>query len=186
MSLQNHHRPHLKRDLIIIAATIVAAILLTNLGVLSYLLSLFGGSIIWAGFLAGLFFASAFTAAPSIAIMVELAKFYPAWEIALFGGIGALVGDSLIFRFIKDSLVDDAIELVGKKREERIVHIFHPRFMRWLMPFLGALIIASPLPDEVGLAIMGFSRIKAPLFAFLSFFLNSVGILAIVLVAQGL
>ena len=58
------------------------------------------------------------------------------------------------------------------------------RIFRWLIAFLGALIIASPLPDELGLTMMGFSKIKTSLFIPISFLLNSLGILIIGLIAK--
>lgn len=51
----------------------------------------------------------------------------------MFGGIGALFGGLFIFRFIKDGIP--------------------VKFFGWLISFIGALIAASPLPDEVGLAM---------------------------------
>src|SRR3989304_3240061 len=54
---------------------------------------------------------------------------------------------------------------------------FRLRFFRWLIAFLGALVIASPLPDELGLMMMGFSKMRTLFFIPISFLLNSLGIL---------
>jgi hypothetical protein len=49
---------------------------------------------------------------------------------------------------------------------------------------VGAIIIASPLPDELGLALLGVSTLSRPQFFLLSFAMNSLGIFIILLVAQ--
>ena len=55
---------------------------------------------------------------------------------------------------------------------------------RWLIPFIGALIVASPLPDELGLTMMGLSKMKTSLFIPLSFLLNFFGIMTVGLIAK--
>jgi len=44
--------------------------------------------------------------------------------------------------------------------------------------------VISPLPDELGLAMMGLSKMKTSLFIPISFILNSLGILAIGLITK--
>ena len=51
---------------------------------------------------------------------------------------------------------------------------------------LGALIIASPLPDELGLAMMGVARIKLRVLIPISLVLNFAGIVLIGLIANAL
>jgi len=62
----------------------------------------------------------------------------------------------------------------------------HLRLFRWSMVLFGALVIASPLPDEIGLAMMGLSKVKTLLFIPISFSLNAFGILIIGLIARTL
>jgi hypothetical protein len=52
--------------------------------------------------------------------------------------------------------------------------------------FVGGLIIASPLPDELGISVWGFSKLKTAWFIPLSFFCNFVGILLIGAVARAI
>ncbi|KKR47070.1 MAG: hypothetical protein UT80_C0011G0001, partial [Parcubacteria group bacterium GW2011_GWC1_40_13] len=70
--------------------------------------------------------------------------------------------------------------------QKRLFSIFRPKLFKWLIPFIGALIIASPLPDEAGLAMMGLSKMKTSVFIPISFALNFLGILAIGLFAKGM
>lgn len=64
--------------------------------------------------------------------------------------------------------------------------IFRLRIFRWSIAFLGALVIASPLPDELGLMMLGFSKIKTSFFVPISFLLNFLGILVIGLIAKAI
>jgi hypothetical protein len=49
-----------------------------------------------------------------------------------------------------------------------------------MLPVIGAIIIASPLPDEVGISLMGLSKISTPKFIFISYILNSIGLFLII------
>lgn len=46
---------------------------------------------------------------------------------------------------------------------------------------LGAIIIATPFPDEIGISLMGLSHLKRPYIILMCFLLNVIGVLAIVL-----
>ena len=99
-----------------------------------------------------------------------------------------MVGDLIIFRFVKDSFSEHIITAFENIRQKKILLIFHKekRHIGWMLKILGAIIVASPLPDEIGLTLLGFSKIKMIYFVPLSFFLNSLGILIIGLIAKSL
>jgi len=143
--------------------------LIVNVGSLGYL----------GAFIAGIFFVSTFSVAPSLVVLYYLATQHNPWEVALLAGLGAVVGDYLIFRFFKDAVFAELKPhfLFFKPSFERI---FASPYFFWLVPFVGAVIIASPLPDELGLSLMGLSKIKNWQFLLLSFFLNSIGIFILV------
>lgn len=180
-----NRKTYLMKDLAIITFSIVIAIMLAKTGILKDLLVATQGLKFLGSFLAGIFFISVFTVAPATVVLIGLFQSAPLLEIAFFGGLGALVGDLIIFRFIKYHLTEDIAYLIAKNRNERLKEIFRLRFFKWLIPFLGALIIASPLPDEIGLAMMGLSKMKTLLFIPISFVLNFLGILVIGLIARG-
>jgi len=177
---------NLMRDLGIIIFSIVIAVILVKTGALKNLLTSTQELKLVGSFVAGIFFVSVFTVAPATVVLAEIAQSNSIFLVAFFGGIGALVGDLVIFRFIKDRLADDFLYLIKKSKFGRWVSIFHLRLFRWLVPFVGALIVASPLPDELGLTMMGLSKMRTSLFIPLSFLLNSLGILVIGLIAQSL
>ncbi len=85
---------------------------------------------------------------------------------------------------MRNRFTEHLAELVSVKGvRRRFRKIFHLRFFRWLTFLIGGLIIASPLPDELGLTLLGFSKAKTSLFLILSFTFNFIGIILIGLVA---
>lgn len=176
-------RNNLIKDLSIIVLSVIIAIILVKTGILEDLFINIQGWKFIGSLVAGVFFVSVFTVAPAAVILVEIAKTNSILEVAVFGGMGAVIGDLLIFRFIKDSLTEDITYLIKATRQKRFVKIFQLRLFRWIIPFMGALIIVSPLPDEIGLAMMGFSKMKTLFFILISFLLNFIGILIIGLIA---
>lgn len=134
--------------------------------------------------LSGIFFVSTFTAAPSIMVIYYLAQTLNPFEVAVFAGIGAMIGDVLIFNFLRDGFFDEIKPLFSFFKKPLFVRLFNSAYFAWLLPIMGALIIASPFPDEIGISLMGLSRIKRWQFIIVSFFLNSAGLLAIATLAR--
>ncbi|TSC96114.1 MAG: Uncharacterized protein Athens071426_288 [Parcubacteria group bacterium Athens0714_26] len=183
----DNHRNNLIKDAGVIFLSVIVAIILVKTQAIENLLTATGGLTIVGSFIAGLFFVSIFTAVPATVALAEIARAANSvLLVALIGGLGAMLGDLVIFRFIKNNLAEDLFYLIKKSRSKRFFLIFHLRLFRRLTILLGALIIASPLPDEIGLAMMGLSKLKTYIFIPLSFILNSSGILVIGLIAQHL
>ena len=174
-----NQKNNLMRDLAIIIFSIVIAVILVRTGVINNLLTSTRELKFIGSFIAGIFFVSVFTAVPATVVLAEIAQSGSVFWRAFFGGIGALVGDLIIFRFIKDNLSDDFLYLIKKSKSERLISIFQLRLFGWLIHFVGALIVASPLPDELGLTMMGLSKMKTWMFIPICFMLNFVGIFVI-------
>lgn len=174
----------LLRDLIIIGLSILVAVLIKETGVLPPLLLAAQKMKFLGNFLAGMFFVSVFTFAPALVALTEIVKTSSPVVVSFYGAAGALLGDFLIFRFIRDSLSENLLYLIKRKRVDRLSFSLKSRPLGWLGPLVGAIIIASPLPDEIGIALMGFSKLKSSIFVPLSFILNFLGILAIVSAAK--
>jgi uncharacterized membrane protein YdjX (TVP38/TMEM64 family) len=73
-----------------------------------------------------------------------------------------------------------------KWRRRHFMRILHSKYFSWTVPFLGALIIISPLPDEIGVSMMGISSIDTRRFALLSFVLNCIGVFLVAFVARAI
>lgn len=145
------------------------------------------GTLGYAGaFIAGIFFVSTFTVAPAALVLYHLAEILDPIGTALSAGAGAVIGDFLIFRFFKDHVFEELRPLFKRIGDHPLLAIFSTPYFAWFLPVLGACIIASPLPDEVGIGLMGISRIKTWQFLILTFALNSAGIFFIVMLARSL
>ncbi|MEK7212195.1 MAG: hypothetical protein AAB686_00775 [Patescibacteria group bacterium] len=171
-------------ELLIILISVAVGIVLWKTQAIAGVLGLAGEVDVLVSFLAGVFFASIFTVVPATVVIVEMAGHYSLFWLAFFGGLGALCGDYIIFRFVRDRVSDSLITLLRRHSSERWLAIFHLRLFRHLMPLIGAIIIASPLPDELGLTIWGLSKLPTKYFVPLSFSLNALGILVIGLIAR--
>jgi len=176
----------LTKNLLIVIGSIFAAILLAKTGVVGIILTQTKEIEILASFLGGFFFTSLFTVAPATVVLAEIAQENSPFLVAALGGLGAVAGDLILFRFLKSHLTDQLVSLFSHPKSERLLKLFHLNIFHWLLVFIGALVIASPLPDELGLMLMGLSEIKPKLLIPLSFVLNSIGILVIGLIARQL
>lgn len=138
----------------------------------------------FGAFLTGIFFVSTFSVVPAMYVLYVLADKLNPLEVAIFAGLGALLGDYLIFRFLKDKVFEELKPIFKALGGNYLVRIFRTPYFAWFVPLVGAAIIASPLPDEVGVGILGLSRLKNWQFMLLSFILNAAGIFIIVTLAR--
>jgi len=135
-------------------------------------------------FISGIFFVSTFTVAPASMVLFKLAQTYDPLLIALTAGLGAVIGDYLIFRFLKDNVFAEIKPIFMKLGGSNLSRLISTPYFAWFAPVVGALIIASPFPDEIGVGLMGISKLKNWQFLTISFLLNSLGILIIITIAK--
>lgn len=135
-------------------------------------------------FLTGILFVSVFTVAPAAVVLYFLADHLNPLLIAFFAGLGGVVGDYLIFKFLRERVFDELTPLFLKNGGNLLVRLFKTPYFAWFMPFLGAFIIASPLPDEIGIGLLGAAKLRSWQFILLSFLLNSVGIFVVIIAAR--
>ncbi|HSE60944.1 MAG TPA: hypothetical protein VLA88_01460, partial [Candidatus Saccharimonadales bacterium] len=136
------------------------------------------------GLVAGVLSASFFTAAPAVLLIIDLATKHDPLLLALIIGIGAAVGDMLLLLFF----------------EERIFHELKPLYLRVrsiftkkkpgkprrsaAMLLLGTFIITTPLPDEIGLGILGISHFPKIVLLVICLGLNVLGAAILILAAR--
>lgn len=163
-------------DLFIIAIGILIAYILVQIGAVDFFINAVHGYHAMASFVAGVFFTSAFTLAPASIALSRIAETAPIQSVALWGALGALVGDMILFFFVKDKFYADLVKAIKPSVRHHIFRSFHLGFLKWLSPVIGALIIASPLPDELGIALLGASKVKLSVLIPLAFVMNIIGI----------
>ncbi|MSU74230.1 hypothetical protein EXS57_00430 [Candidatus Kaiserbacteria bacterium] len=185
MSAPSRINGFLLHDVLLIVISLCVAALLVRTGILEGILASVRGTEFLGSFIAGLFFTSVFTTAPAIVALGGLAQVHSIVSVALWGALGAVIGDLIIFRFIRDRFAVHILELLRHRHKgKRVGMLLKLKLFRWVSFFVGGLIIASPLPDELGISLFGFSKIKTSWFIPLSFVFNFAGIVLIGLVAQ--
>lgn len=169
----------LVRDLLFVGLSIIAAVIIGKLGVVNQFLTASEETSLFASFIAGIFFTSLFTIAPAGIVLATIAQTTPIYQVALFGAFGAMLGDFILFVFVRDVVAQDMMDLIKTSKIKRYFAIFKLRMFHWIVPFTGALIIASPIPDEIGIAMMGFSKVKTGLLLPVSYVMNFIGIVLV-------
>lgn len=164
------------RDLVMVSVGVVIAVIFSKLGIIGYFVVLFRDYYIIASFISGVFFTSIFTIAPSSVTLVHLSQTAPAASVIFWGGLGAMFGDLILFLFIKDRFADDLKKVFKPSSVRHLFRSMHLGFMKWLSPIIGALLIASPLPDEFGVTLLGMSKVKMVVLIPIAFFMNMLGI----------
>lgn len=172
------------RDLGIVVMSVIIAVILEKTGAIKGVLVGVEEYTILASFIAGIFFVSVFTVVPATVVIIEALELNPILEVAFFAALGALVGDLLIFRFLRDNFSHSLLDFIMNRKRHKFVLFFQKKIFRLLGPILGAIIIISPFPDEIGLMMMGFSGIKTKIFIPISFTFNFIGILIIGLLVK--
>lgn len=187
--MESRLKKELQKDAFIFLISICVALALVYTNAIQKILaqSMLSHSV--ASFISGIFFTSVFTTAPAAASLAEIARTFTVWQTAFFGALGSVLGDLFIFRFVRDNVSKDFEFLFNEiKNEKRWLKIHHRwtefHAFKWLVPLLGAIMIASPLPDEIGLTILGLSKIKMRWFLPLTFVLNFFGILLLAYVGK--
>lgn len=174
---------HFKNTALLILSIIIF-LLLVDTPEVKNAISFIGSFGYLGAFLAGIFFVSTFTVAPASVVLFFLAESLNPFGIAFAAGAGGMVGDYLIFRFLKDRVFDELKPVFIDHGGKPLRKLFHTPYFGWAVPLLGAAVIASPIPDEVGIGMLGLTKIKTWQFAGLTFLLNSLGIFLIIVAAK--
>jgi len=135
--------------------------------------------------IAGMGFTYGFTAAPATAILLLISKFQNTIIAAGIAGFGSLLGDLLIFYLVRDNLSDEIDQLQNEAVIKHIISRVPEWAKKFLIPVFAGIIIASPLPDEIGIALLASSKhVSARTFSIASYLMNTFGILMILLIGR--
>jgi hypothetical protein len=173
----NKHHFMRHKNIIMMVVGIIFAILFQTQPVFHPVMLLFGTLGFVGAIIAGMLFVSTFTVASGAVLLALLLPQLGVVQLTLFAGLGALIGDLIIFKFVRGGLISDVLPLYKKIGGSHFNKILHTKMFSWTLPIIGAFIIMSPLPDELGVSLMGLSKISTFKFVLISVFLNSLGIL---------
>ena len=168
------------KNLLIGFLGVVAAFLLSKYPPFTSLLLNLGSFGLLGAFVAGALYTLSFTIPISILMLSILSQNLSSLEIGIIGAFGAVITDLTIFRFIRDDLISEIKPLYDRFGGNHVSHVFNSKYFHWTLPFIGALIIASPFPDELGVSLMGIAKMRTLEFIPISFTMNSIGIFLIV------
>lgn len=174
------------RHLLILLVGIGAAIILSRLGVFDLIINWSRGVSLIGIFVSGFFYTSMLTAVPATIALAELSQTQPFILLAAVGASGSVIADLLITKIILKREGQDVEKILSQYRLKALIKFYHRPYVRALMTVAGFFIIASPLPDELGLALMGLSEVRMKYFVVLSYAANFVGILAVAAVFHNL
>ena len=179
--------------LFVLGCSFILAYALFQEGAFELLPSLFNAHGYISMFLAGLLFSFGFTTPFAIGIFVELSDTVDPVLGALIAGCGALLSDLTIFEIARFSIRDELRRLAGTGWARWLIHsVFNherlsQRLRLYLLWSIAGIVIASPLPDEIGVTLLsGVSRLNAKQFALLCYAFNTAGIAVILFGARTL
>lgn len=138
-------------------------------------------------FIAGLLFSFGFTTPFAIGFFVTSEPSNLALA-ALIGGIGAMLADLVIFKTIKFSFMDEFDKIKHTQIMKSFIKLLKKdvpsKIRSYLLYTFAGIVIASPLPDELGMMMLaGLSHVKPYKLAIISFIFNTIGILILLLLA---
>jgi len=179
-----NHQPFIQSFFYVLGSIILTLVLLqipffhemiAALGKFGYIGALIGG----------ILFVSVFTAAPGLLLLLTLAETHPALPLAIVAGIGGVFGDFIILSMLSNHANETLKSFKNNDGIMKTVRILRHTKYRFFLTVLGAIIIASPLPDELGLSLMGLSKMKRSTFLWLTFSLNAIGVYILLRAVQG-
>jgi len=170
---------------ILIAAIILAYFLFSNPAVYAFVSHLDKLSYLGT-FIAGMLFTFGFTSPFAAGFFIVLNPSNILLS-GILGGLGALISDILIFKFIRISFEDEFHSLKNTKTMKNLSTLIENslghKIRVYLMYALAGILIASPLPDEAGVIMLaGLTKIRTSIFSIISFILNTAGIIVLMLI----
>lgn len=171
------------RDIAIVCLSIGFSVLLVHSGMLDVVFKYTESMRLVAAFVAGMFFVSIFTAAPAMVVLVKIFSVGNTFDVVLAATVGSLLGDMVILTIIKDEIGKYLIVGLKKFGQSKIIHLFKIPIVSFFTKIMGAIVVMSPFPDELGIALMGVSHLKKKHIATLLFVLDFIGLYIIALVA---
>ena len=160
--------------LVLFLAGVIIVVVLVKIPATRGIIDSVDGLGYFGALIAGLLYAEGLTAPTATLIFVQMPDSLNELGLAVFGGIGALVYDLVIFVLFRRASHTNFIETIKARLTTK------HSLPRWLLLLIGGIILASPLPDEMAAGLLGLSTIKVQWFLAASFILNTLGILAII------
>lgn len=132
--------------------------------------------------IAGVMFTSFFTAAPAVVILLAMAEAYDPLIVAFYAAVGSAIGDWIILKIFEEKVAYELLPLAKKFHMRGLLRSVRKRKNRERTTLIGMAVIASPLPDELGIGLLGIAHLPTFSLLLVTFLLNAAGILVLVLI----
>lgn len=159
-------------DFLIIIFVIFLSFLLVFTNIEETILSNFENHKWVAYLLGGVFSVNFITAFPAYAFLTKVVTPDNFYLILFCLAIGSLIGDLLIFNFVKFRLIESLLHLFDHNPFVLKIVRNKNKWIRGILLLTGFFIIASPFPDELAVLLIGFAHLKNKYFIPISFLLN--------------
>jgi uncharacterized membrane protein YdjX (TVP38/TMEM64 family) len=163
---------------------LIITILVLRIEVIHNILLSLGDLGYFGALIAGALFVSTFTAPTGAVVLLILAERLDLLELVFIAGFGGVLGDLIVFKFFKNNLAKEIGYLYHELGGHHLKKVWQSPYFNWTLPVIGALIIASPLPDELGVSLLGLSKMKTWQFIAISFAMNMLGVILVVFASR--
>lgn len=169
--------------------SVVSYFIFSNVLVKDFIANSTNSSYFWV-FIAGLLFTFGFSTPFSIGFFL-VARPENIILATFIGGFGALISDLFIFKMIRFTFMDEFKRLEKtepiKKFNKILSHRHLSKIKNYLLFIFAGIIIASPLPDELGVSMLaGLTKINSYTLGIISFIMNSLGIFVMLLLGNAI
>ncbi|MBP9818007.1 hypothetical protein KBC75_04660 [Candidatus Shapirobacteria bacterium] len=172
---------HKNKNIILFLLGLILVFLFSVSPLFNFFIKFISGFGLVSAFIAGMLFVSTFTVAGGGLILLSLAKILPPTSLIFVAGLGAVTGDWLVFTFVKSQVISEISPIYERFLEKHhLKKLLHTRYFAWTLPVIGALVIASPLPDELGISLMGLSSLSPLTFLLISLASHALGMTILV------
>lgn len=173
---------HTSLTIIIMLLTLLAL----NTALVTAVLEWFKGAGLLGGFIGGIMSVSMFTTAPALVLLAAIATHVSIWQLVVVASIGSVFGDWLIIKFLEDEVAKEIKPILRRYHILPLIRKFQRSRSRWIVSVFGAIVLALPLPDEFGIALMDISHFKRRYLLLVCLVLNTIGIFAFVEASKNL
>lgn len=182
-------------NLTLLAVSILVAILLSYFNVFDQAFGKLGDFGYLGAFIAGILFPITFTSPIAAFAFFYLGEHYNLLWVTGLGALGAVIGDLIIFTFVKDGTLKEIEEIRERhrvahpiyghrERHRELMKLFRSKPFHALALFIGGLLVLLPGPDEFGIAIFASYKFDMRKFVPISFILNTGSILLVTFAGQ--
>lgn len=175
------HHHHKRRNVFLLVSGVFFAIVLAFSPLLHTLLDYFSPHPLITAFIAGMLFASTFTVAAGGILLIKLSEMYSPVLIILFAGMGAAFCDYLVFSLVKHKVPIHISPVYKNLYNHSHLHkILHTHYFAWTLPVIGAILMATPLPDELAVSLLGLSKLSGIKFIIIALSSHLIGMTTII------